>query len=505
MRTLCDGKVGMETEPNVLIIGAGAAGIAAATRLLERGFKKLKILEAQDRIGGRIHSVRRGKNVLDYGAQWVHGKENNFVYDLANEYGLIEVESHMENELYYTSGGAMIPKDTSDRIMRTLNTLLQENEDALKKFTGSLGAFYDKVFHEGVRSGSFDGMDRHTCQQIYDFFVKYHNTYNATDTLHEVSGAGLLEFEDHQDEYLINWKNRGFHTILDLLMKKLPEQNCTPIPVEDYIKFNHTVSSIKWNTADGSSVTVTCANGATFTAAHLIVTVSLGVLKEMHTAWFDPPLPDLKRNTIEGLYIGTIDKMFLEFDEPFWPRDWRGFGLLWEPKDLVELQATGRQWLESVCSFFVPDRTERVLVGWIYGRDARTMESLPEAQVVEGLMYLLRKFLPTDQFRLHAATRPTWFSRSRWYSDPLFRGSYSSRSLKSDTMGATAADLALPLTTRNTLGVGSDAEWPVVQFAGEASHPEFYSTVQGAIASGWREADRLIHLYRTVLPMKGKL
>ncbi|XP_058122908.1 spermine oxidase-like [Anopheles ziemanni] len=503
----------MDTDPSVLIVGAGAAGIAAATRLLERGFQSITILEANDRIGGRIHSVRRGTNVLDYGAQWVHGKDNNFIYDMANEYDLIEVEDHMENELYYTSKGSMVPKEKSDRFMQTLNDLMEANEDDLRKFSGSLGAFYDKVFHEGLRAGCFKGIDRRTCQQMYDFFVKYHNTYNATDTLHEVSGAGLLEFEDHQDEYLINWKNRGFHTILDLLMKNLPEQNCTPIPVEKYVRFNHTVCSIKWN---GSAATVTCTNGATFAATHLIVTVSLGVLKEMHTVWFDPPLPEPKRNAIEGLYIGTIDKMFLEFDEPFWPRDWHGFGLLWEPDDLVELQATpNRQWLESVCSFFVPDRTERLLVGWIYGHHARTMESLPEADVIDGLMYLLCKFLPPDQFRLHRSTRPAWFSRSRWYSDPHFRGSYSSRSIKSDAIDATAADLAYPLTTRSS--GGSNVILPIVQFAGEASHPQFYSTVQGAVASGWREADRLIDIYQPnmpnrpaapttkLLPMKGKL
>uniref|UniRef100_A0A4Y0BM39 Amino_oxidase domain-containing protein n=1 Tax=Anopheles funestus TaxID=62324 RepID=A0A4Y0BM39_ANOFN len=482
-------------EPSVLIVGAGGAGIAAATRLLERGFQNLTILEAENRIGGRIHSVRRGTNVLDYGAQWVHGKENNFIYDMASKYGLIEIEQHKENELYFKSSGEPVPKDVSDRVIDTLYTLL-EDVHSLQTFSGSLGAYYDKVFFDALRDGKFSGIDQRTCYQLYQFFIKYHNTYNATDTLHEVSGAGLLEFEDNQDEFLINWKNRGFHTLLDLLMRKLPEQNGPPIPVEEYIKFNHVIKSIKWKARSEDRpenpdhrVSVTCSNGATFSAAHLILTVSLGVLQDMHTVWFDPPLPDPKRNAIEGLYIGTIDKMFLEFDEPFWPQDnsWHGFGLLWEPNDLEQLRHDGRQWLESVCAFFVPDRTERLLVAWIYGHDARVMEALPEPAVIDGLMYLLRKFLP--HFLVPAA--PRWFSRSHWYSNPHFRGSYSSRSMKSDAMRATAAELAEPLTTAVRDRV------PIVQFAGEASHPQFYSTVQGAVASGWREADRLIDLYRT--------
>lgn len=57
-------------NPRIVIIGAGAAGVAAATRLIERGYKNLKILEAENRIGGRIHTVPFGANVVDLGAQW---------------------------------------------------------------------------------------------------------------------------------------------------------------------------------------------------------------------------------------------------------------------------------------------------------------------------------------------------------------------------------------------------------------------------------------------------
>lgn len=57
-------------DPKIVVIGAGAAGIAAATKLLEIGFKNVLVLEAEDRIGGRIHTVRFGENVLDMGAQW---------------------------------------------------------------------------------------------------------------------------------------------------------------------------------------------------------------------------------------------------------------------------------------------------------------------------------------------------------------------------------------------------------------------------------------------------
>lgn len=57
-------------SPKILIVGTGAAGIAAATRLYEAGFRNLILLEAERRIGGRIHTVPMGANVMDFGAQW---------------------------------------------------------------------------------------------------------------------------------------------------------------------------------------------------------------------------------------------------------------------------------------------------------------------------------------------------------------------------------------------------------------------------------------------------
>lgn len=57
-------------DPRILVIGAGAAGVAAATRLIAKGYKNLTILEAENRIGGRIHTVPFGANVVDLGAQW---------------------------------------------------------------------------------------------------------------------------------------------------------------------------------------------------------------------------------------------------------------------------------------------------------------------------------------------------------------------------------------------------------------------------------------------------
>lgn len=56
------------TDKKIIVIGAGAAGVAAATRLIQNGYTNVKILEAEDRIGGRIHTIRFADNVIDMGA-----------------------------------------------------------------------------------------------------------------------------------------------------------------------------------------------------------------------------------------------------------------------------------------------------------------------------------------------------------------------------------------------------------------------------------------------------
>lgn len=57
-------------DKKIIIIGCGAAGIAAGTKLIKHGFKNVILLEAENRIGGRIHTIPLGENVVDLGAQW---------------------------------------------------------------------------------------------------------------------------------------------------------------------------------------------------------------------------------------------------------------------------------------------------------------------------------------------------------------------------------------------------------------------------------------------------
>ena len=224
-------------------------------------------------------------------------------------------------------------------------------------------------------------------------------------------------------------------------------------------------------------VRVECSDGTVYDSDHVICTVSLGVLKERHTRWFDPPLNAKHVNAIEGLSIGATGKIFLEFKRSFWPDDWSGFGLVWNTNELTEIRENPNQrWLEGVFRFLTVDYQPNVLCARIAGDNhTKQMEMMSDNIVIAGILRILKMFLPK-----WAISQPIQVKRANWLSNPNFRGSYSFNSLKSDAFNASRRELSQPI--KNSVGD------PAILFAGEATHEHFYSTVHGAVESGWREA-----------------
>lgn len=118
--------------------------------------------------------------------------------------------------------------------------------------------------------------------------------------------------------------------------------------MDSKIQLKKEVTNIKWNPeASDGVVTVTCADGSSYEADHVIFTAPLGVLKDRHAALFTPNLPADKVKAIDNMGFGTLGKIFLEFDEPFWPAnddDWVGFILLWKDEEAKSLQGTDKEW-----------------------------------------------------------------------------------------------------------------------------------------------------------------
>lgn len=97
--------------PSVKIIGAGPAGIAAATKLLEHSITNITILEAEDRIGGRIHSVFLEDGYVDLGAEFCHGEVGNVVYETVKDLDLLRHSSDFPGKIIYQSDGNRIDEE----------------------------------------------------------------------------------------------------------------------------------------------------------------------------------------------------------------------------------------------------------------------------------------------------------------------------------------------------------------------------------------------------------
>lgn len=119
------------------------------------------------------------------------------------------------------------------------------------------------------------------------------------------------------------------------------------------------------------------------------------MLKEKHLNLFEPFLPNEKIKTIDGLMIGTVDKIFIEFEAPFWPEEWEGFSLLWRPEELklIRNDPVNGSWLEGLMGFFRVSFQPNILCGWVTGPMARIMEQKSDEEVKNGVMKIIRMFL----------------------------------------------------------------------------------------------------------------
>ncbi|XP_070523083.1 uncharacterized protein [Cardiocondyla obscurior] len=475
----------MQRNTDVVIVGAGASGIAAASRLLKRGVEDFIVLEANDRIGGRIYTKAFGENVVDLGAQWVHGETGNIVFNLASKHDLLSSGESLldpsKHEFVTINGEIMPLEESSAALTLYFNNLDKMKQKGIEKETGNYGDFFIREYYKDFDENPF--MNRSRVAEYLSWLEKMENSIQSSDTWFDVSIKGLIEYWDCEGNLLLNWKDRGYKTILDVLMQKIPNPE-ERLPVMEKIKFRKVVTTINYNSSE--NVIVTTRDGCEYSAPHVIFTGSLGVLKDKHSTMFVPPLSQKKQRAIEGLNIGSVDKVFLEFPHRWWPENKSTFNFMWPEQikqEFLETYGQNNEWLCDVFSFFTVAYQPNLLCAWIVGRNARHMETLSDSDVADGLYLLLEKALKEH----YDIVKPTRILRSKWFTDEHFQGSYSFQSMVSEQINAKPKDLAEPIMN------GSK---PVILFAGEATHDHYYSTVHGAVETGFREADRLINYKR---------
>ncbi|KAK4877829.1 hypothetical protein RN001_010335 [Aquatica leii] len=467
-------------DPSVVIVGAGASGIAAAARLLKNDITNITILEAEDRIGGRVYSVPLGDGYVDLGAEWCHGEKDNIVYDMVKDLNILQHTNKFYPEIYH-SKFKRLDQNFSNLLLDTFDELIGEPNK-----NSSIGERLIARYEEVISQWKNDPRVYALAQEAITVFEAYVIGYEGAFSWFDISDNDDYILSDG-DLYL-HWNGHGFKTILDLLMQKYPDASKS-LPIDDKVLLNKEVHEIAWSS---KQAVVKCSDSSTYVADHVIVTVSLGVLKHQHTSLFRPKLPSDKLQAIEQLGIAAVHKVLLHFPQRWWNDSYTGNCFLWNKDDAKHISfgegpvKDGISWLTSVSVLLPVLHNPNVLEVWILGHFVPKVEQCPDEVVINGVMYLL------DYFGVAVAetiTRPDIIIRNNWYTNPHFRGTYSFQTPRTrHGYHSDPAILSEPL--------GNNREKPNLLFAGEASNPTHYSTVQGAIETGFREADRILKMYK---------
>ena len=420
-----------DSSLRIVVVGAGIAGLGAARRLVDAG-ASVVVVEARDRVGGRIWTDRSLGSPLDLGASWIHGTTGNPVAALAAD--LVTVPVDYESMARYDTDGKPLTDAQDAAVDRGFDAVLEaverdrDTRDGDAPLASSTGPARDAIARDA------------TSRRLLDAEI---NTAIEHEYAASVESLSVLHYGDGEDESGgdVIFPG-GYDAILPTLAAGLD------------LRLSHPVTRIEHR--PGGCTVVTTEE--TFACDRVLVTLPLGVLKA-GVVQFAPALPDRKANAIARLGFDVLDKLYLRFDRVFWDD-----ALLIGRADAI----TGR-WAEFLNLHALT--AAPVLVGFNAAAYARTMQARSDAEVVADAVATLRSVygpgMPT----------PTGMLRTRWGADEFARGSYSHLAV-----GSTPGD-------RDALAASVGDR---LYFAGEATSRSHAATTHGALTSGRAAADAML-------------
>ncbi|XP_048266490.1 peroxisomal N(1)-acetyl-spermine/spermidine oxidase [Bombus terrestris] len=472
---------------NILIVGAGMAGLSAANHLLKNQETDFLIVEARGRIGGRIIATKIGNEKVELGANWIHGVLGNPMFELAMANGLIDIVHvpRPHKVVAAMEDGKQLPFPVLQEIYEAYVCFLRRCEEYFLSTYSPPDGINNVGAHVSLETeiylSNLPSEERKIRQLLFDCLLKRETCITGCDSMEDVDLLEMGSYAELQGGN-ISLPN-GYSAILEPVSKHIPKST---------ILTKHVVNKIRWQrnkcmdnensnncSNTNSSIEIQCENGKTILAEHVICTLPLGVLKEKANDIFEPPLPNDKLEAIDRLLFGCVDKIFLEYERPFLNPGVSEVMLLWDDRGLSEeeKQDISKTWFRKIYSF--TKISETLLLGWISGKAAEYMEKLSGAEVAEVCTSILRRFL-NDPF----VPAPKNCLCTSWHSQPYTRGSYTAMAV-----GASQLDinrLAEPILQED------DPSKIVIAFAGEHTHSSFYSTVHGAYLTGRTAAQTLL-------------
>jgi len=436
-------------QPDVLIIGAGVAGLAAAGKL-SRGGVRVLLLEARDRVGGRVLTLHPAgfETAVELGAEFVHGRPAE-TFDLIKSEGLRAVK--IEGQPFCSNEHAIGTCDFWSRIEKVL--------DAMKKRASPQQSF--DAFVRQLKDPEISDEDQSAASMYVRGFHAAHPEEISVQSL--IEGMKAEEEIDGDDQFRLP---QGYDRLVDVLARRLNSERAR-------VLLNAVVTRVRWKPG---SVVVDVAQEhdpkVTISARRLLSTLPLGLLKpqvgEPSPVVFDPPLTQ-KSEPLSRLRVGHVIRVTMTFRKPFWA-DMKAEG-----KSLAKMTFLFSQNPDFPTWWTFAPVEVPMLTGWAPADAAERLSSLGGDEICERAFISLSHVfhLPVERCReelLHAYTH-------NWQNDPYSQGAYS---YVAKGGSDTQRELATPID--NTLFFAGEA----TNFAGH------HGTVHGAIASGYRAVNEIL-------------
>ena len=421
------------TPPNgktVIVIGAGISGLAAAKKLKDKGFNVI-VLEAQEKIGGRIRTDRSLGIAFDEGASWIHGPKGNPITNLASQADANTYLTDDDSLKVFDNNGTAY----SDAFLDAQYTQFENALNAVRSI-GTQSQSFLEVFNSLYPTQENNRLWKYMLSAYLEF-----------DTGGDISTLSSKYFDDDEafsgkDVIITN----GYDKIANLLGQGLD------------IRLNSRVTEVNY-TSIKSLVNV---NGDSVEADYVIVSVPLGVLKN-NSVSFNPTLPIDKQGAIENTKMGNVNKFLFSWNTAFWETDVQYIGYTPDTKGKFNYFMNMLKFLPTTNS----------LMTFAFGDYATVTESLSDGEIISEVMAQLKTIYG------NSIPNPTNMLRTKWGQNINTFGAYSFA-----PNGTTSTDFdTMAKEISNKLF-----------FAGEHTIRDYRGTVHGAYLSGIREADKIIAL-----------
>lgn len=424
----------MATDADVIVIGAGMAGLAAGAELRRAG-RDVLVVDARARVGGRVHTLHdpRVPVPIELGPELVH-EGADVVHELVHQLALAEHE--LEGTTWLRRRGRLAERRSFDATV----------ERGLRAAFAHIPRGGDIAFEEALARA-------HTSADVRELTRFFVEGFHACDPAR--IGARALSQGGPEGRGRSLRVHVGYRALAEGLAMR----------IAPCFRLGTTITSIAWRRSEvvvhGMGPT---KQPVTLRARAAVVTLPLGVLQAPPdgpgAVVFDP-LPGDRRRALAGLRMGHVVKLTFHFREAFWTKNaaLAKAAFFFHPRGPFPTYWTS-----------LPIQAP-VLVAWAGGTAAEALEGLDEAGLAGAALDGLADLLGVPRRAVHDVVE-TWFMHD-WTRDPLARGAYSHALVG----GAGAAKrLARP-------------EGCSLFFAGEHTAPApDNGTVHGAIESGRRAA-----------------